>query len=143
MKKTFLSVKAYVLCATLAFAMTAFAFGQNAAPLNLGGQSFKLDLVDTQNNITHDMLSFKETSFTCNAISNSTYTATRYAVTKQADGRLFLYAIAISETEGTITWKGHIEAGKLKGSMLTDKPGHPMSKLMLTGDSRLNTESEK
>ena len=143
MKKNMRLIKTAAMSLGLALVLNVVSYGQNTAPISLNGQSFKLDLVDAQNNVTHDVINFKETSFTCNAIANSTYTATRYTVEPQADGKLFLYAIAISETDGNITWKGHLVNGVLEGGMLVEKTGVPVEKHTFAGKPHVNTnESE-
>ncbi len=136
------SLSVLAIAAALMLSVSFAATAQDAPPITLNGQSFKIDLTDAQSNVTHDVLNFKETSFTCNAIANSTYDATRYTVTKQPDGKLFLYAIAISQTEGTMTWKGHLADGSLEGGMLIEKPGMPAEKRMFVSSS-LDTHSTK
>jgi hypothetical protein len=133
----------FVTALILALSGAGTAFAQEAPPLTLNGQSFKIELVDAQNNVTYDVLDFKETSFTCNAIANSTYTGTRYTVQPQADGKLALYAVAISQTEGTISYKGQLSDGKLEGGMLIEKPGAEVVKHRFTGTSRVNTSPSK
>ncbi len=122
------------------FLATTLAFGQghnNTASLN--GQTFKLELTDEQSNVSHDMITFKETSFTSNAIKNSTFDATRYKITEKPDGTYSLFAEAYSESEGTITYKGIFTGGKIDGAMFTAKPGQAVVKRTFHADLRQGT----
>jgi hypothetical protein len=126
----------------LLFMVFSTAHGQGNNPTSLNGQTFKLELTDEQDNVTHDMITFQETSFVTNAIKNSSYNATRYKIMKQPDGTYNLFAEAYSETEGTITYKGRFTGGQITGAMFTAKPGHPIVKRVFTGDLREGTERQ-
>ncbi len=136
MKKHFQPIQIMAAMLMLLFISAAQLHAQSAAPVNLDGKTFVLKLTDDQDKPYTDEITFQQHTFSCNAIKNSTFANTRYAAQNDANGKLFLLATAVSETEGTMTWKGHIDGNTIEGGVIIEKPGQQPTKHMFKGETK-------